>query len=77
MFEGGYLCAITLKRATYICTLALSHMKNTKIIPTSMHMTQYRFLKQKDGAKNFLSRDEADTYMIKRKIRGAEAVREQ
>lgn len=43
----------------------------------AMHMTQYSFLKQKDGAKNFLSRDEADTYMIKRKIRGAEAVREQ
>ncbi|WP_151820448.1 hypothetical protein [Acinetobacter soli] len=42
----------------------------------AMHMTQYRFLKQKDGAKNFLSGDEADTYRIKRKIRGAEVAYE-
>lgn len=42
----------------------------------AMHMTQYRFLKDKDDAKWFSSRDEAETYMYKRRIRGAEVVRE-
>lgn len=42
----------------------------------AMHMTQYRFLKDKDDAKWFSSRGEADTYMYKRKIRGVEVVRE-
>lgn len=42
----------------------------------AMHMTQYQFLKDKDGAKWFSSRDEADTYRFKRRIRGADIVRE-
>nr|WP_288384086.1 hypothetical protein [uncultured Acinetobacter sp.] len=42
----------------------------------AMHMTQYQFLKDKDNAKWFSSRSEADTYMFKRRIRGVEVVRE-
>lgn len=42
----------------------------------AMHMTQYRFLKDKDDAKWFSSRDEADTYRFKRRIRGVDVVRE-
>lgn len=42
----------------------------------AMHMTQYLFLKDKDNAKWFSSRDEADTYRFKRRIRGVEVMRE-
>lgn len=42
----------------------------------AMHMTQYRFLKDKDDAKWFSSRGEADTYRLKRRIRDVELVRE-
>lgn len=42
----------------------------------AMHMTQYRFLKDRDDAKWFSSRDEADTYRLKRRIRGVDVVRE-
>ncbi len=42
----------------------------------AMHMTQYRFLKDKDDAKWFSSRDEADTYRFKRRIKDVEVVRE-
>ena len=40
----------------------------------AMHTMQYFFKKEKDGAKNFGDKREADTYMAKnsRKLKGAE-----
>lgn len=34
-----------------------------------MHSIQFVFLKEKDGAKQFSSRNEAETYVIKRRLR--------
>lgn len=42
----------------------------------AMHMTQYQYLKQKDGAKEFFSSGEAELYVIKRKLKNVTVVRE-
>ncbi|WEI10084.1 hypothetical protein PYR73_03050 [Acinetobacter soli] len=41
-----------------------------------MHSIQFVFLKEKDGAKQFSSRNEAETYAIKRRLRNVKVDKE-
>lgn len=59
-----------IKRDELYLHVKRSLIMNIKTTLISMKCTQFSlFLKEKDGAKQFSSRSEAETYVIKRRLR--------